>query len=681
MAITLIPNQQFVFDQSTDSCNNVDTRAYCQLVAEEDEIKIQHKQTPCGGTIVAFPTFTPSLGSELVVNGTFTGGAGAPWALAGGWAYNANNIRIAGISATGEFYQFIASLVAGIAYQVQITISGNVGTGTLQLNLSGNTTVAQISGDGTYTLYAVNGNDPGYVKFASVTTDAGDVIIVDNVSVKTIFTTAAWKFRDGGTVNPVYTVAVSDGAVCNLGVDPVDLFQASILIKGGFYKAVLEISNRTQGSVIVYGGTVASTAIEANGSQTVYFISDGEDLTVAMDEDFDGCINSVNIYVMRRDFQGVIKNSDGTAIIDLVDNIPSGVTLTTGVNEYVDWEILATLISLQAIFGGPAWDFGCYTFTLYNPCETSRYAAGGLVSLFPGWTASNPGSINSFTGFRGWLMVDTATSGATATAIITATAGIPVTNWSQGSMQMLVDVRVMTGTIEDATNRLYINLPNNQKILIATNLASDTEYTYHDIITVDNSGGATYQNTIRMLMEFDGTTSGNENEIMGLIVTTIPLTNPGSLMTLDGVQYSSNCFNYQQEHDCTKLLTGVCDEDNSLGFYFGGSFELLNRLRVLSMTPSYPDEEENYLYSSGRRSITYAQSEKYWILLFDYVDEVTHDNIRTLIKCDNAEVDAVAYYFKKGQYQPDWDKDGRFKLAQSRIEGKIKDQTLFNSGG
>ncbi len=142
--------------------------------------------------------------------------------------------------------------------------------------------------------------------------------------------------------------------------------------------------------------------------------------------------------------------------------------------------------------------------------------------------------------------------------------------------------------------------------------------------------------------------------------------------------YESNCLSWQQSQDCTTLLKGTCDSDFDLGFCFQQNADVHVRLRVLQFNPLYQQEEEDYLYSDGTRAITYSQSEKYKTFLFDYVDEVTHDTINAIINCDHVTFDGVEYYIKKGQYSPDWNKDGRQKLAQSRIEGKIKDRTIFN---
>jgi hypothetical protein len=114
-------------------------------------------------------------------------------------------------------------------------------------------------------------------------------------------------------------------------------------------------------------------------------------------------------------------------------------------------------------------------------------------------------------------------------------------------------------------------------------------------------------------------------------------------------------------------------------FYWDSGFLLLLRAKILSINPNYTQEEEDYLFSSGVRNITASQAEKYWTMVFNYADEITHDVIAALINCRSVYVDNVEMYFKKGNYQPEWDKDGRQALAQSRVEAKQKNRAIFNT--
>ena len=140
--------------------------------------------------------------------------------------------------------------------------------------------------------------------------------------------------------------------------------------------------------------------------------------------------------------------------------------------------------------------------------------------------------------------------------------------------------------------------------------------------------------------------------------------------------YTSNCLNFKETHSCSKLFKA--DIANITGFDFT-TFILSIRLRILAINPTYQQEEEDYLYSSGFRQITSSTSEKYWVVWFDYTDEISHDVIAALLNCSSVLIDSTEFYFRKGTYAPEWDKDAKMKLAQSRVEGKSKGRTIFNT--
>jgi len=103
---------------------------------------------------------------------------------------------------------------------------------------------------------------------------------------------------------------------------------------------------------------------------------------------------------------------------------------------------------------------------------------------------------------------------------------------------------------------------------------------------------------------------------------------------------------------------------------------LNHRARFLKFNPFYPTDADDYEYSSGTRSLTFAKREKYWEGLFDYADENFHDTVSTQVLCDTIQIDSVSYFVKPGDYKPEWDKDGRQRLAQARIELRKKTSTI-----
>lgn len=131
--------------------------------------------------------------------------------------------------------------------------------------------------------------------------------------------------------------------------------------------------------------------------------------------------------------------------------------------------------------------------------------------------------------------------------------------------------------------------------------------------------------------------------------------------------------------DCTFIMSAYSD-GYAFGFYFGSVtaplFYLTQRLRILQFAPKYPAVGEEYLYSNGSFSRSFAQSGKVRQAWFDYVDETCHDVIRLQVLSDVLTLDSDVYFAPINDYEPEWD-EHRYNLAQSRID-LVKEETLFN---
>ena len=133
------------------------------------------------------PKVLPSLGSELVTNGSFTGSASG-WALGTGWAYSSNAINAT--STSSICYQDIAAMQSNKTYTVTYQIS-NYSGGNIQWRFGGSGTVdgATRNANGTYTEYFTNTSSGDKRLFLS---PSGFTGTIDNVSVKEI-TTCSWS--------------------------------------------------------------------------------------------------------------------------------------------------------------------------------------------------------------------------------------------------------------------------------------------------------------------------------------------------------------------------------------------------------------------------------------------------------------------------------------------------------
>ena len=146
------------------------------------------------------------------------------------------------------------------------------------------------------------------------------------------------------------------------------------------------------------------------------------------------------------------------------------------------------------------------------------------------------------------------------------------------------------------------------------------------------------------------------------------------------IQHNSISYKANGSFENSKLIKGTCG-----GFGYGFLFEngatpffLSLRVRMTWFAPRYPTEGTEYFYSTGEKVKLFTKREKIRTLMFDYVDENTHDVISLLINCDTFTIDAVEYYAPIKDYAPEWDPNGRRSLAQSRIDMSYKTDVLFN---
>ncbi len=132
---------------------------------------------------------------------------------------------------------------------------------------------------------------------------------------------------------------------------------------------------------------------------------------------------------------------------------------------------------------------------------------------------------------------------------------------------------------------------------------------------------------------------------------------------------------------CTYVMESQND-GYAFGFFFGSTtnpvFSLIQRLRILQFAPRYPAESEEYLYSNGRNSRSWAQSGKIRQAWVDYTSEMVHDVIRLQLLSDLLIVDGDIYFSPVKDYEPEWD-DHKRNLSQSRFDLiKASELALFN---
>ncbi len=628
MAIQLIPNQRFIFDQRDFYCSD---DKYCQLIANGDEVKIQFKQTPCGGNVLCNPEFTWTLGSELTDNGTFSG-TSSPWTLFGGWTWGGDKITTgAGSCSPCDFEQDIGgTLTAGKYYKITIEITDNAGdkSGTLKARLGG-TYSGEINGDGTHTLYVRAGVADTLLHFDNIST-AGNGFSIDSISLKEMVFENCWQFSDNQFLfndNP-------PAGFCHVPAvigDAVD--QAGTLTNGVLYKIVLAFNNRTQGSVDVSIGSNGSGSITANGEQVVYILADGTDITLGFTNDFDGCMQYVYAYPLINNYIFDLYDLDG----NLIANLDS-----QGSVSYVDEYVTFDIFFKQGVLLANGDDevplpYGCYLITITDPCSADLLCNGEFDSE-DCWDLSDGDTIADGT----LTMMGDIRDGGVSQPVITL---------ANTCYKLCYDIEALDGgPLRIDIGDFSLILPNGFKgpgcIEFFQGIAGE------DILITFASASPT-----------------------------VAIVNYLSLKAC--VNYTSNCLTWKEDFAGSSLVTGDCDEEVSLGFRFdlgnhNVPFTLSNRLFLSINNPTYPQDEEDYLFSTGARILQYAQSEKYYNISFFAVDEATHDNIRAMTMTDHFVIDSIEYFVKKGEYKPLWDRKGERNTSESQIDAKKKTLTLFN---
>lgn len=168
---------------------------------------------------------------------------------------------------------------------------------------------------------------------------------------------------------------------------------------------------------------------------------------------------------------------------------------------------------------------------------------------------------------------------------------------------------------------------------------------------------------------------------------------PGSI-TIDNVElvrvepfeatYTSECLNYQSEHDNTYLVTGTCDQE-SFGFEFTNTgFKLQMRMEARGLNPVYNKTKNIAQFGTGNAAMKYAEATKYWQLHTGFMSESAHDCLSTIIDCDHftlgtSDTDGIAYVAEAEDYSPQWIQDGSYSLAPVVVTLRLEENGMkFN---
>ena len=642
MSITNIPNQPVTFTsvkETDSSCNNAYDRDYCTLFNHTDELNTQWIIPVCSDDYCN----EPFVGEELVVNGTFDGNADG-WGFSTGWEYDTNKMSRIGLP-NNEFLSQAFTQTAGTVLSVTFTISGRT-AGDLRIKICGadpaNTGTTR-SADGIYTETLTVGSATPFFWFAP---DAGGLFDGSIEFVSISQPNDCWSTEGYG-----FDWSLSSAGACHTPGYTSGLVNSSTVVAGNYYRVVVTISGSTAGTVAIYlGGNVA---ILSGDGDYVRYITAGTDDNAYMfvpTTDFDGCLSDVSIVLLpsREDWQITLVDMDGNFVEDIQ-------TAGTGSPNVYYHNNYATLK-----WGVPQHLIGCYKIVLSGGCEDDN-------------TNCNPDFIDDIC----WTPSDSQVTLHPGYAEYLADAEAANGNFNIKQYLILNSSCEYEMEVTFAKNE---NTPG-QFLSIALELWTNAYGSLLQSAAFISTAGTETQ-TVRAKITCDislirhfkiNCTLDNFSEGYGVKIYSAKIT---PLVECDN-SYESNCINIAFEQDCAVLVEASCC-GVALGFDFT-DFTLRARYKALFMNPVAKNQNENYLTSAGAFIKSFSERQKIFDLLFNYVDEIAHDAINTALVCDTLTISDVDYVWLEDSYKPDWDREGRLKLAQSRVQIERKEGHVTNN--
>lgn len=398
MPIEFIPNQPFIWESpiGTQDCLNNDTRVGSQIVADGDTICVQQKLLPCEETVNCEPTMSDGAGAEAISSWTVSGGFSS--ASPGILSYDGTGGVVGTAVNTG-------SLTAGYPYYIAFTIDSVSGVASVTIKLDFEQSELTYSEIGTYNLVLIpidNSTKLEVVMNASATT-SGDTMEISGLTIFPV--SSCWRdaiLSPDETVSDVswdYTINTDNfftyaiGKFCSKDNSFGDLINTNGYVTDGNYHSVeFTITGCTQGGVEVILGGVYLGTTEGNGTFTYYGTptdTSGE-LRFRKVDDFDGCINSVNVNDYGIIDSGDLSGSDiSMVVIDSTDTAISDKIAWTVYDDRVTWCFDVSTLE----FGGNPVTLDCsevYRLRIVSICgiESRAYASLTVFRYDTAWNCS-----------------------------------------------------------------------------------------------------------------------------------------------------------------------------------------------------------------------------------------------------------------------------------------------------
>lgn len=691
-----IPNQPFVFKPDTivcdnyvttgywqsgytdrnctpveeDCCNACQDPDYCQMIQPGDPLYVQLRQRK-GADRICQPILSALSSSQYVANGDFPGPTlGPTWdvqprtGFLDAWMQGTN--QATATPALPGYMRQVLPTVAGKTYRISLTVSG-VSEGQLQVTLGGMINPYIITADGTYIFNLIDEGDHT-LTFTSQWSGHGyfngslsEVTVLDVLD-------SCWQAD-----NSYYTLEQGFQHVAGPGHATTLTNSGTDWLHSGYYAIKVLVKNRTAGTLSIQGqSNFPAVVVAESGEQTRYLYTTGE-LRLVMSDDFDGTLCEAHLYPLYSE-EGNSELSIGMALYDMEDNFVMAIRQRYPDQwvRFTDDYITVRIPPLNTLKDdhGDAIPYGCYKIKVADPLatpalyeDTHEYVGFAREALTrPYYNASS------------WTLPAGSTLLSEGSIRITA----------DGTLSVLIDPGLDTAALYKlfaylklmpgaGFSFLEIRYGGNYWTAGSAGLNATAEPRF---ATLYQQHTNTLSGPQSLTLQFTGVTG----EIFLQLSSVLPCSE-----SFSDFSHESNCFCYCEKYDCTKVITSYA-YGHAHGFYFPApnaesqpDFLLRQRVRALSFNPTYPSAADIQIYSNGDDELTFSQRKKYKTLHLDRADEAVHDCVSIQLLLSHLYIDAERYVAKKQDYTPEWDKDGRKKMAQARVEVAKKNNNTFFS--
>ena len=644
-SLDLLQFQPYRFGFTPETCANNDNREYCNLVQGGDNVSYQARRTrgaALGCSLLDIDS------TQLITNSGFTGGAGVPWSLSGGWAYGTDDVSISQPD-SGHVWQAVAALIDKGMYKV-VVVTTAISLGGINVLISGTTigTIPDGALAGTFTFYGIADT--------AVNTNVG----INGTNISSTVTSIT-LFRAA----PCYTFDVTDGTISydeifgiaingSVSIEVTLPFEVSNTYSP---KTTIFTSNYQTGTVTFgFDGDISPTEDGANGYTS--WTNNGTNIAAPVGISFFqyiGNIQTISFEQLSSDYYFALYDLDGTFVQSLN-------TFVTYCRDYV-------IISFNPQDEG--MNYGCYQIGLYDPYlhNDQLEFEYDFTTLGAPWTVVT-GSVWALTGGVGYEYDSASANGA-----------IDTDEAAPDFFAAWTKLRFKTGTLSGTgvgTLSMGIELQDGSLGSIAAySVIAASNNTY--VSTSEGYAPLQYVNFgfVHPKLFVTGTVAADHLEFKNAYYKVYPF----------HLDYLSNCFTFKESVPCSKLI--VAYPGVNMGFNSTNcSFSIQQRFRNLRIIPNYKINASDFIGSDGTRVLISGTMQKVYTLLFDYMDELAHDVVAALLMCKVVDIiedgssdinNAKRYFLIPQDYQPEWEKDGKLNIAMGRINMIEYDQVKFTT--